>query len=66
MQTLDEMLSRQLLTEDQHREIAAYVASARTPERILEMPPDLWRTLDLASVLMDADADLTRPPQLSI
>ena len=26
------------------------------------MPPGLWRSLELASVLMGIDADLTRPP----
>jgi hypothetical protein len=26
------------------------------------MPAPLWRTLELASVLMDVDADLTQPP----
>lgn len=65
MQTLDEMLSRHLLNAEQHAEIAAWIAQARTPERILEMPGELWRTLELASVLMNVDADLTQPPLLS-
>ena len=64
MQTLDEMLSLNLLTPEQHFEIGAYIAKARTPELILQMPASLWRTLELASVLMNVDADLTRPPEL--
>lgn len=63
MQTLDEMLSMSLLTPDQHFEIGAYIARARTPELIMEMPPHLWRALELASVLMNVDADLTRPTE---
>ncbi len=64
MQTLDEMLSRRLLTPAQHAEIGAWIARAKTPEGILQMPPALWRTLELASVLMDVDADLTQAPTL--
>ncbi|MEO7339058.1 MAG: hypothetical protein ABIV63_20985 [Caldimonas sp.] len=62
MQTLDEMLSRHLLTSEQHGEIRAWIAELRTPQAILEMPSHLWRTLELASVLMGLDSDLTRPP----
>lgn len=65
MQTLDEMRDRGLLTCAQHAEIGAWVGKARTPEAILAMPESLWRTLELASVLMDVDADLRRPPLLS-
>lgn len=64
MQTLDEMLSRSLLTPAQHAEIGAWIAHAKTPEGIMRMPPALWRSLELASVLMDVDADLTQPPCL--
>jgi hypothetical protein len=64
MQTLDEMLSLNLLTPEQHFEIGAYIAKARTPELIMQMPASLWRTLELASVLMNVDADLTRLPEL--
>ena len=64
MQTLDEMLTRRLLSSDQHGEIGAWIAQAKTPEGILQMPPGLWRTLELASVLMNVDADLTQPPCL--
>ena len=64
MQTLDEMLSRNLLTPAQHADIGAWIAQAKTPEGILQMPPTLWRTLELASVLMDVDADLMQPPTL--
>ena len=64
MKTLDEMLTRRLLTKQQHADIAHWVRSARTPEGILAMPEPLWRTLSLASVLMNVDADLTQPPAL--
>jgi hypothetical protein len=65
MQTLDEMLSRNLISPAQHSEIGAWIAHARTPEGILAMPASLWRTLELASVLMNVDADLSQPPLLS-
>ena len=61
---IDEMLSLELLSTQQHREIAAWVRSARTPEAIMAMPPHLWRALEAASVAMNIDADLTRPPWL--
>lgn len=57
MQLLDEMLALDLLTADQHTEIGAWVRHARTPERILQMPPDLWKALEGASVLMDFDPE---------
>lgn len=62
MKTLDEMLSRCLISREQHHEIGAWIAEARTPEAILQMPAPLWRTLELASVLMKVDADLRQPP----
>ena len=65
MQTLDEMRDRGLLTDEQHAEIGAWVSQARTPDAILAMPEPLWRTLELASVLMDVDADLRGEPLLS-
>ncbi len=65
VQTLDEMRDRCLLTHEQHAEIGAWVSQARTPEAIMAMPEGLWRTLELASVLMDVDADLRREPLLS-
>lgn len=52
MQTLDEMLTLNLLTPDQHAEIRAWTRRAKTPEKIMQMPPHLWRALELASVLM--------------
>jgi hypothetical protein len=66
VQTLDEMLGRKLLTPAQHAAIAAWIAQAKTPEAIRRMPAPLWRTLELASVLMDVDADLTQPPPMSL
>lgn len=59
------MLSRSLLTAGQHAEISAWIARAKTPEAIMEMPDHLWRKLTLASALMNIDADLTQPPLLS-
>ncbi|CAM5798165.1 MAG: hypothetical protein V4844_13720 [Pseudomonadota bacterium] len=64
MNTLDEMRHRALLTAPQHAEIRAWVASARTPDAILQMPAHLWKTLELASVLMNVDADLSQAPAL--
>lgn len=66
MQTLDEMLSRKLLTTNQHAEISAWVTRTKTPGAILQMPDRLWRSLELASVLMNVDADLIQPPLLSL
>jgi hypothetical protein len=64
VQTLDDMRSLHLLTPDQHAEIGAWIAQARTPEAILLMPAHLWRSLELASVLMGVDRDLSKPPLL--
>lgn len=61
MQTLDDMRQLHLLTDDQHAQISAWIAQARTPEAILQMPPELWRIFALASVLMNFDADVTQP-----
>lgn len=65
MDTLDDMHRQHLLTREQHAEIAAWVASVKTPEAIVDMPAHLWRALSLASVLMNVDADLTQPPMLA-
>lgn len=62
VQTLDDMRALHLLTDEQHAGIGAWIARARTPEAILEMPPELWRIFALASVLMGVDADLAQPP----
>ena len=45
MKTIDEMLQLRLISRDQHRDIAAWVAQARTPEAIMQMPAPLWRAL---------------------
>ena len=59
-QPLDnEMLVRRLLTPVQHHEIRAWISDARSR---LQMPAGLWRSLELASVLMCVDADLSLPP----
>ena len=65
MKTIDEMLHLDLLTPQQHGEIGAWIARAKTPEAIMEMPAPLWRALEVASVAMNIDADLTRPPLLA-
>ena len=58
------MLSRSLISAEQHGQMAAWIAHARTPEAIMEMPEPLWRALQLASLLMNVDADLLQPPLL--
>lgn len=63
VKTLDEMLALRLISSEQHQDIHAWIASARTPEAILEMPAPLWRAFALASVLMNVDADLQQPPR---
>jgi hypothetical protein len=61
---IDEMLSLDLLSTQQHHEIASWVRASKTPEAIMAMPPHLWRAIESASVAMNIDADLTRPPLL--
>jgi hypothetical protein len=58
------MLDKRLLSQDQHRDIGAWITHARTPEAIMEMPAPLWRAFELASVLMNVDAELQQPPLL--
>jgi hypothetical protein len=65
MKTIDEMLHLRLLTKEEHREIAAWVKRCTSPEAILGMPAHLWRAVERASVVMNIDADLTRPPALT-
>jgi hypothetical protein len=62
LKTLDEMLERRLLSVEQHGDIRAWIVQARTPDAIMEMPSPLWRAFELASVLMDVDAELQQPP----
>jgi hypothetical protein len=64
MKTLDEMRELHLIDDDQHAKIAAWIAQSPTPEAIMQMPAPLWRTLQLASVLMGVDRDLTQAPAL--
>ena len=64
VKTLDEMLSLNLLSAVQHAEISAWIAQVRTPEGIMRMPAPLWRSLEVASVLLNVDADLLQPPLL--
>ena len=53
------------VTARQHADISTWIRQAKTPEAILQMPESLWRSLALASALMNVDADLTQPPLLS-
>jgi hypothetical protein len=53
-----------LIEAIQHAAIAAWIAQARTPERIMQMPAPLWRSLELASVLLNVDANLLQPQLL--
>lgn len=55
MQTLDDMLSKNLLSPSQHAAIRDWAMLARTPEGIRAMPPELWRSLELAAALMGWD-----------
>jgi len=64
VKTIEEMLALDLLTPEQHREIAAWIAGAKTPEAIMAMHAPLWRALERASIAMNLEADLTRPPPL--
>ena len=64
MKTIDEMLSLELLTPDQHHQISAWIAHAGSPEEILKMPAPLWQAVERASAGMGVDEDLMRPPAL--
>lgn len=64
MKTIDEMLSLELLTPDQHQQVSAWIAQADTPDDILKMPAPLWKAVERASAAMGIDDDLMRPPSL--
>jgi len=64
MKTIDEMLSLDLLTPDQHHQISAWIAHADTPDDILKMPAPLWKAVERASALMGVDDDLMRAPSM--
>jgi hypothetical protein len=64
MKTIDEMLSLELLTADQHQQISAWIACADSPDAILQMPAPLWQAVERASAVMGIDEDLLRPPAL--
>jgi hypothetical protein len=64
MKTIDEMMSLELLTTDQHQQISAWIAHADSPDAILQMPAPLWQAVERASAVMGIDADLMRPPAL--
>jgi len=61
MKTIDEMKQLLLLSAEQHAQISAWIAQARTPEAIMQMPGPLWRALELASVLMDFEGPARLP-----
>lgn len=64
MKTIDEMLSLDLLTPNQHQQISAWITRAGSPEEILQMPAPLWQAVERASAVMGVDEDLMRPPAL--
>ena len=64
MKTIDEMLSLDLLSAQQHQDIARWLRASKTPEAIMAMPPHLWRAIESASLVMNIDADLIRSPLL--
>ena len=61
MQTLDEMRSLGLLTQEQYLEIRSYVMKHPRPEQIQAMPAHLWRAMLHADALMYPD---DAPPSL--
>lgn len=62
MRTIDEMLHLSLLTPEQHQAVSDWIAQARSPEEILQMPAVLWQAVAHASDVMGIDRDLLRPP----
>ena len=66
MKTIDEMLHLDLLTHEQHLQISRWIASAESPEAILQMPSPLWQAVERASQVMGVDKDLLRPPAMEI
>ena len=64
VKTIDVVLQLDLLSEQQHSEIASWVRAGRTPEAIMAMPPHLWTAIEAAIAAMNIDADQTRPPLL--
>ena len=64
MKTIDEMLHLELLTQEQHVAISAWIENASSPEDILQMPAPLWQAVERASQTMGVDQDLLRPPAL--
>lgn len=64
MKTIDEMLNLDLLTQEQHLQISAWIDRSTSPEDILQMPAPLWQAVERASEVMGVNADLLRPPAL--
>ena len=62
MKTIDEMLHLDLLTAEQHVQIDAWIAKARSPDEIMKMPAPLWQAIERASEIMGIDQDLLRTP----
>lgn len=57
MQTLDEMRSLGLLTQEQYLEIRSYVMKHPRPEQIQAMPAHLWRAMLHADALLYPDEE---------
>ena len=64
MKTIDEMLHLDLLSREQHQQISHWIATADSPEAILQMPSPLWQAVERASQVMGVNEDLLRPPAL--
>jgi hypothetical protein len=64
VRTLDAMLSMNRLTPDRHSDIRAWARRAKTPEKIMQMPPHLWRRLALTCVLMGFDVGEDASPEV--
>ena len=64
MKIIDEMLNLDLLTQEQHLRISAWITRSSSPEEILQMPAPLWQAVERASHTMGIHEDLARPPSL--
>ena len=64
MKTIDEMLNLDLLTQEQHGAISAWITRSASPDDILQMPAPLWQAVERASEVMGVNEDLLRVPAL--
>jgi hypothetical protein len=51
LRTIDEMLTRRLLTAAHYHEIRAWISAARTPEAMMQMPARLWLRNPISAVI---------------